>query len=124
MIELIKWSDALNNCKYDASVGIKIAKLSGNESFSTYVTVIDSGKYVNPHYHKHGDEHYHIISGTGTLKLKNMLNNQEKTIAISERESFTIPENTSHQLINSGHVPLVLMFSCPTSHLESDRYFP
>lgn len=123
MIEIKRWDEELKNANYDDNVGIRIAKLLSNNDFNTFITVIDPKKYVTPHYHKHGDEHYHIISGSGTLKLKSMLNSNEKTFLLNEGESFSIPENTMHQLINTGTKPLTLMFSCPDAHLEVDRYF-
>lgn len=123
MVTITKWKEIINNCKYDESVGIKIAKIAGNENFSTFITEIDPNKSVNPHYHKNGDEHYHIISGRGEIYLKNMLTKEEHSYIVSACESFVVPENVLHKLTNSGNEPLILMFSCPTSHLESDRHF-
>lgn len=123
MIDIINWQDILNDCKYDNSVGIKIAKIAGDEIFSTFITEIDVGKGVNPHFHKSGDEHYHIISGQGEVYLKNMQTKEEIRLNVNSGQSFVVPENVLHQLINTGNIPLILMFSCPTSHLETDRYF-
>ena len=123
MIEIKRWNNQLDNCEYDDRVGIRIAKLLSSNDFSTFITVIEPQRCVTPHYHKYGDEHYHIISGSGTLKVKNMLNLTEETFLLNEGESFSIAENIMHQLINTSTKPLTLMFSCPDSHLENDRYF-
>lgn len=123
MINIINWEKVISDCKYDSNVGIKIAKLAGEDSFSTFITVIDAGKSVNPHYHKRGDEHYHILSGKGQVYLKNMLTLEECIFLVSAHESFVVPENTLHKLTNTGDDSLTLMFSCPNAHLESDRYF-
>ena len=124
MINIIKWDDAIKNCNYDKSVGIKIAKLTSYDTFSTFVTEIDANKSVNPHYHKKGNEHYHIISGNGEIQLKNVFTGEECSHEVSAGQSFIVPENVLHKLINTSSTsPLVLMFSCPLSHLESDRYF-
>jgi mannose-6-phosphate isomerase-like protein (cupin superfamily) len=123
MLNIIHWEEIINNCKYDATVGIKIAKIAGNNEFSTFITVIDPGKSVNPHYHEFGDEHYHIIKGSGQIYLKNVKNGKEIIKNISENSSFVVQENILHKLTNTGDETLVLMFSCPHSHLESDRHF-
>lgn len=122
MINITKWKDEIANCAYDSTVGIKIAKLAGNKDFSTFITEIDESKSVNPHYHKNGDEHYHIVSGDGEIYLKNVVTGEENFYIVSAHQSFVVPENTLHKLTNTGSKPLVLMFSCPTSHLDSDRY--
>lgn len=123
MIKIISWEQAISACKYDEQVGIKIAKLAGDADFSTFITIIDSHKSVNPHYHAHGDEHYHIISGIGEIKLVDTLNGTKTSHIVKSGESFVVPEKIEHQLVNVGHEQLVLMFSCPISHLDSDRYF-
>lgn len=122
-MNIIKWKDAINSCKYDESVGIRIAKLAGNDQCSTFITEIDPQKRVKPHFHKSGDEHYHIISGRGEMRLKNILTGEEKIYSVSEYETFVVPENYLHELVNNGEGSLMLMFSCPISHLNDDRYF-
>lgn len=122
MLNIINWQDLILNCKYDATVGIRIAKIAGNKHFSTFITAIDPGKSVNPHYHKHGDEHYHIISGSGQIYLKNIKTNEESTHNVEAGSSFIVNENTLHQLTNISETKLILMFSCPLAHLEGDRY--
>ncbi|RXZ36482.1 cupin domain-containing protein [Oxalobacteraceae bacterium CAVE-383] len=121
-MNIVNWLANLERIDYDDVVGIKIAKLAGDANFSTYLTAIDLGKSVSPHYHKNGDEHYHIIRGRGEITLTNLDSMEITTIAIDEQSSFTVPENTLHQLKNSGDEPLILMFSCPESHLDEDRF--
>lgn len=123
MINIQSWEEKINNCQYDNAVGIRIAKLASYNNFSTFITKIDPNKSVNPHYHKHGDEHYHVISGTGIIRLKDVINGTESLHKISSQQSFTVPENMEHQLSNIGEQPLLLMFSCPDFHLDNDRYF-
>ena len=123
MVNIIQWKNVINSCVYDDSVGIKIAKLTGDERFSTFITEIDTKKSVNLHYHKNGEEHYHIISGNGEIYLKNIVTGKEYVYSVSDQESFVVSENMLHKLTNTGKTPLLLMFSCPLSHLESDRYF-
>ena len=121
-MEVIDWKFALENCAYDKVVGIKIAKLSGDAGFSTYITSIDPGKCVNAHYHKQGDEHYHIIDGAGEMTITDVFSKATTTLFLGKYHSFVVPSNKSHQLKNCGHAPLILMFSCPESHLSCDRH--
>lgn len=123
MLDIIQWKNLINNCKFDEKVGIRIAKIAGNDEFSTFITVISPNKCVKPHYHNHGDEHYHIISGNGKIILKSIEDNQEKSYLVNGKESFVVPEKTIHQLINIGTDDLILMFSCSMSHLNNDRFF-
>jgi mannose-6-phosphate isomerase-like protein (cupin superfamily) len=123
-VEIIDWKSRLNCCKYDANVGIRIARLAGDGGFATYLTVIDPGQSVTPHYHASGDEHYHILSGAGEVSLYDRVANTAQTAPVSEQQSFVVNANTVHCLKNTGAEPLVLMFSCPESHLQQDRHFP
>lgn len=123
MLNIINWKSIIDNCKFDSSVGIRIAKIAGNNEFSTFITEIDPAKSVNPHYHEFGDEHYHIIKGNGQIYLKDIKTNEETMADISEGSSFIVGENILHKLINTGTSTLILMFSCPHTHLESDRHF-
>jgi hypothetical protein len=38
-------------------------------------------------------------------------------------QSFGITARIAHRLRNTGAEPLLLMFSCPQTHVPSDRYF-
>lgn len=122
MIKIVDWKSELNNADYDKTVGIKIAKLIEGDNFATFVTEIEPGKYVNPHYHKSGNEHYHIITGTGELYLCDIAKKNKMVIHVTAGQSFTVPENTIHQLTNNGESTLLLMFSCPMAHLNNDRF--
>jgi mannose-6-phosphate isomerase-like protein (cupin superfamily) len=123
MTEIIDWANALSDCKYDENVGIRIAKLTGDEKFSTFITIIDAGKHVNPHYHKHGIEHYHIIEGNGEITLKKANSDDiESIMSVNAGQSFVVYENIIHKLTNTGNNRMVLMFSCPATHLETDRF--
>ena len=122
-MKIHSWESMLNKANHDSKVGIKIAKLNEYNGISTFLTTLDVGKSVTPHFHKEGVEHYHIIQGHGTLHLKNMLDGTTYSLSIKAHQSFTIEENILHQLTNNGQSQLVLMFSCPETHLDIDRYF-
>jgi dTDP-4-dehydrorhamnose 3,5-epimerase-like enzyme len=36
-------------------------------------------------------------------------------------QNFTIPEGYAHQLERTGQEELVILFSCPDSHLDNDK---
>lgn len=122
-MNVIDWDSELERSAYDATVGIKIAKLAGDAALSTYLTSIDPGKSITPHYHKHGDEHYHIIHGCGEMTLIDVQSKAKTTTAVRKHHSFVVRANHSHQLKNTGDEALILMFSCPESHLKKDRFF-
>ncbi|KMN36379.1 hypothetical protein VI26_06840 [Chromobacterium sp. LK1] len=122
-MNVIDWKSELDQGIYDGSVGIKIVKLAGDAGFSTYLTEIAPGVAINGHYHCHGDEHYHIVSGSGEMRLVDVATGAARKHAVAEQCSFVVPANTQHQLSNTGAAPLVLMFSCPASHLADDRHF-
>ncbi|GGY10565.1 cupin domain-containing protein [Paludibacterium paludis] len=121
-MEIINWDTTLHSGVCDTIAGITIVKLLGDESFGTYITRIAPGHRVNPHYHHQGEEHYHILSGEGEIHLAGMTDGTRQSCRVGARCSFSIPPMVEHSLINNGEEPLVLMFSCPASHLGSDRF--
>jgi mannose-6-phosphate isomerase-like protein (cupin superfamily) len=123
MINKVTWRKALQNSSYDEKVGIKIARLLTDTALSTFISEIDPGKGVTAHYHMEGNEHYHILQGEGMVEIKNMATQEQSQFQVTSGESFIVPENVLHKLTNTGTIPLILMFSCPERHLDSDRYF-
>lgn len=121
-MKIINWNDYLNDAIYDEAVGIRIKKLMGERNFSTYITEILPDKFVKAHYHKKGAEHYHIMSGTGEITLTNLTTRKKEKKRVEKYHSFSVPENTIHSLKNIGKEPLLLIFSCPESHLDEDRH--
>lgn len=125
-ISIVDWDQELSCASIDKTVGIQIATLLESEGKGTYITVIPPGSSVNPHYHTNGDEEYHIISGTGVIRLLPVeTKNKDFQLVckhVRPQNSFIIPPNVIHQLINNGNEPLTLIFSCPLSHLKEDRF--
>jgi len=121
-IKIVDWNQEISGAKTDPAVGIQIATLLKSDKEGTYITVIPPGASVKPHYHQHGDEHYHIISGEGEMHLQSVLSKESIIKKVKAKNSFTIPENVIHQLINTGDQPLTLIFTCPLSHLSEDRF--
>lgn len=124
-IKIVDWENEISHGKTDAAVGIKIAALLESNKQGTYITIIPPNESVTPHYHQHGDETYHIISGEGVIRLQ-PIDTANKDFGlvckkVKSKNSFLIPPNVIHQLINTGKEPLTLIFSCPLSHLKDDR---
>ncbi len=120
-MQLIEWKVALAQAAYDAAAGISIARLTGDDGFATYLAEIAPGKSVSPHYHKAGDEHYHIVGGAGEIRLASVDGGPKRAMRVAAGVSFVVPANTIHELINTGDTILVWMFSCAASHLTDDR---
>ncbi|MDX1901227.1 MAG: cupin domain-containing protein [Gammaproteobacteria bacterium] len=120
---IVEWEQKLSNANIDKTVGIQIATLLETEGRGTYITVIPPGSSVKPHYHKDGDEEYHIISGEGEIRLMPAEGDfQLEKKQVKAKNSFIITPNTIHQLFNNGSEPLTLIFSCPLTHLKEDRF--
>ncbi len=118
----IDWEEALDAAHYDVTAGIAIAKLLTQDGISTFITRIDAGKRVNPHYHRHGAEHYHIIEGAGEITLHDIKEGTYETRTVNAYVSFAVLPFVEHTLRNTGTTPLLLMFSCPDNHLTDDRF--
>lgn len=119
------FQEALTEAVTDSKVGIKIAPLTGDDTFALYVTEIPGKGKVGAHYHKEGLEVYQILSGNGTMHFgKPQSDNSviwETPLEVKEGDFFTIPQGTVHQLRNPYQNKLVLVFGCPKSHLGTDR---
>jgi mannose-6-phosphate isomerase-like protein (cupin superfamily) len=121
------WRDALEDASTDPKVTISIAYIRGDENLSFYVASIP--KSVKCHFHKHGGEDYSIVSGEGVMlygKVEYASKgepgvNHWQEVKVVTGESFTIPEGYAHQLCALGKTPLVIVFSCPHSHLNDDQ---
>jgi mannose-6-phosphate isomerase-like protein (cupin superfamily) len=125
IIDVTNWREALGNAKADATVGIRIAPLTQNASFSMYVTELPPNKKITAHYHQEGIEIYSILSGSGVLYTA-LVNCQNEPTCIQEKpvnagDFFNIAPGVIHQLANPGQEPLILVFGCSDTHLTSDR---
>lgn len=122
-MQLIEWKVALSQAAYDAAAGIAIVRLTGDDGFATYLAEVEPGKSVRPHYHRSGDEHYHIVGGNGEIRLASAdEGGPGRVTQVAAGMSFIVPANTVHELINTGDTALLLMFSCAASHLADDRH--
>jgi mannose-6-phosphate isomerase-like protein (cupin superfamily) len=124
-MHIVDWENEIIHAKKDEKVGIKIATLLETDHRGTYLTSIPPGSSITPHYHKEGEEEYHIISGSGVMRILPVYHKDTPIKLFCKyvvaKNSFMVQPNMIHQLINNGTEDLILLFSCPLSHLEEDR---
>ncbi|MGC1308011.1 MAG: cupin domain-containing protein [Phormidesmis sp.] len=124
-VERLQWQTSLSQAKPDRAVNIRHGEISGDGSYRTHVAAIPA--QVSCHFHTEGDEDYAIVEGEGILffgKTTNgKVNSQDwKSITVRAGDSFVIPEGYAHQLCKTGAKELTIVFGCPDSHLNYDRY--
>lgn len=107
----------------DPAVGIRIATVLDTAEWSWHVTELAPKQAVAPHYHRHGDEIYFVLAGSGLIHTWPA--DQTEASAASQRveacATFVIAPHTVHRLENTETEPLILLFACSPSHLTNDR---
>jgi mannose-6-phosphate isomerase-like protein (cupin superfamily) len=115
----------LSDSKSEGAVNINIAKLAGDDSFALYVTEIPSRCEVGAHFHLEGLETYQILSGRGRMFIGHPFSDHsikwQKPVEVESGDFFTIPKGMAHQLKNPYDESLILVFGCPSTHLNDDR---
>ena len=115
----------LSSAETDPAVGIQVARLTGDDTFSLFCAQIEPGRHVNAHYHASGIEIYLILEGSGNIYLgkPDCEGNVEweETISLVKEDCFTVQAGTVHQLFNRSAKTLKAIFGCPTAHLGTDR---
>ncbi len=117
------WKRALEQAVRDPKVGIRIARLCGDEHFGLYVASVPDR--VGCHVHFHGGETYEILAGTGELHLGFVRQENpgpiewRKPEPVEAGDAFMIGAGFAHQLRNKGTDDLVIIFGCPPSHLDN-----
>lgn len=110
----------------DNNSGIKLVKLTGDKDISLYAADIAPKTELRPHYHKFGIETYQILKGEGVMKIGRLKNGKAdwtETFTAKLGDCFSIEEGLVHQILNNSDSPLLVVFSCPESHVGSDRFF-
>ncbi len=124
-VKIANFKTALDGAVADPAVGIKIAPLTQDPSFGTYITEIPPKGKVGAHYHCEGVEVYGIMSGSGIIHTAIPdENNQPTDISskpVTTGDFFNIDSGVIHQLENIASEPLILIFGCPATHLNTDR---
>ncbi len=94
----------------------------------------DHPNFVNPHFHKIGEEPYNILAGQkGEMNLGRVVNGEvqwQEPKIIQAGKLIEVQEGEVHSLRNLGEDPLDFTFACPDEHLidnsseypQGDRY--
>jgi mannose-6-phosphate isomerase-like protein (cupin superfamily) len=129
-LEVANIEEKLKSAKLDPAVGIRIVSIVTGKDIGFFVTEID--ERVQAHFHKQGDEFYHILRGEGTIYIGEVIIQSEENssfivkwkspIRVQVDDVFNIPAGYAHSLVRTGEHPLVISFICPPTHLETDRF--
>lgn len=124
-LKVSHWAHKLSNASPDKAVGISLAPLAGDDSFTSYVTEIPEGAYVAAHYHPEGSEIYQILSGKGLMKTGSVAADQsvkwDQCAEVTSGDFFTIHPGTVHQLENNSSERLILIVTCSPTNLSYNR---
>lgn len=124
-LKVSHWAHELGNAIPDKAVGISLAPLAGNDSFTSYVTEIPPGVSVAAHYHPEGIEIYQILSGKGLMKTGSVTAGHsvrwEQCVDVTSGDFFTIHPGTVHQLENNSSERLILIVTCSPTNLSYNR---
>jgi mannose-6-phosphate isomerase-like protein (cupin superfamily) len=109
----------------DPAVGIRVARLSGEDAFCFFGAEISAGTKLSAHYHREGPEIYYILAGQGRMSLGNLEGESGVTwtevFEVAAGDCFTVQPGQVHQLENPGTTPLNALFGCSATHLTTDR---
>ena len=119
------WRLRLGQVEPDEKVGIRHAEISGAPEYRTHVAAIPT--QVGCHYHAKGNEDYSVVEGQGILYFGHVEDGvvrpeSWRSIVVGTGDSFVIPEGFAHQLRKTGNWDLTIVFGCPDSHLDDDRF--
>ncbi|HEX3446254.1 MAG TPA: cupin domain-containing protein [Chthoniobacterales bacterium] len=73
------------------------------------------GESVTEHFHRVTEEFYHILSGTGLMKI----NDEEEQV--NPGDTVIILPGMRHKITNNGPVPLVLLACCSPEWTAEDQ---
>lgn len=125
MLKIHNWIEELDKASSDPTVGIRIARIAGDDHFGSYAAEILPGKSVAPHFHPTGSEQYVIHSGrgemyTGTPSQEAVQWNDPQVLVAGD--IIDIPEGVVHSLRNvSSNESLKFLFFCAASHMSADN---
>jgi mannose-6-phosphate isomerase-like protein (cupin superfamily) len=117
--------EVLAGQELDPAVGIKVARLAGDESFSLFGAEIAAGTKLSAHYHREGIEIYYILGGSGRMSLGDRVDDSrvawEEHFEVRAGDCFTVQAGQVHQLHNTGDAVMNALFGCSAAHLTTDR---
>jgi len=110
----------------DPVVGIRIIKVTGDDSVGLYAAGLEGHSRITAHYHRAGSEIYQIQNGEGTLHTGIPLSGEgvawNRPLNVRSGDCFIVKEGQVHQLENTGSLPMMITIVCPAAHLGDDRF--
>lgn len=100
-----------------------------------FTSTSETPNFVNPHYHKIGEEPYRMLSSQGgEMNLGRVVDGRvewDSPRSVKSGEVVVVQEGQVHSLRNTGTEPFDFVFACPDNHLvdhseenpKGDRYF-
>lgn len=126
MVKVSNILEVVKDAPMDKKAGIKVVPITGDELISVFAAEVAPGTELRPHYHSTGIEIYQVFKGSGIMRVGSVDGgsvNWEDTLTVSTGDSFSILEGKVHQIVNNSDEPLIMLFTCPKSHLGDDRFF-
>ena len=123
---ITNYLDTLETLALDEKTGIRLFRLTQDESFSLYFAAIKEGTTLPAHYHQNNIEAYQIIRGEGEFEIGALLSDEVNWVSktkIQAGDCFSIQPMQVHRLLNSGDTTMHIVFSTPPTHLGEDRFF-
>jgi mannose-6-phosphate isomerase-like protein (cupin superfamily) len=77
---------------------------------------IAPGESVAEHFHKVTEEFYHILSGSGLMKIN------DEEAQVYPGDTVVILPGMRHKITNNGEVPLVLLACCSPEWTAEDQF--
>jgi mannose-6-phosphate isomerase-like protein (cupin superfamily) len=72
------------------------------------------GARTTPHYHRHTEEIYYILRGTGTMTIGT------EQRSVGPGDAIAIPPGAIHTIVNPAAEPLVFLCCCAPSYEHDD----
>jgi mannose-6-phosphate isomerase-like protein (cupin superfamily) len=124
-VELNNLFTTLAGTALDPAVGLRVARLSGEDAFCFFGAEISAGTKLSAHFHRADPEIYYILAGQGRMSLGDLEGETgvhwEEIFDVASGDCFTVKPGQVHQLENQGDTPLNAIFGCSATHLTTDR---
>lgn len=78
---------------------------------------LDAGDATTRHYHRHSEEIYYLIEGTGHMEIDG------DECDVRAGDAILIPAGAWHQITNTGPTPLRLLCCCSPPYSPHDVFF-
>lgn len=72
------------------------------------------GASTTPHYHPQTEEIYYILTGQGLMRI------ETDTAEVGPGDAIAIPPGRTHEITNTGSVPLVFLCCCAPGYEHAD----